>query len=48
MTRPTPKLHPGITVTALDMTDQGHGILDLGRAAAALADAWRIADSDPL
>lgn len=43
----------GITVTALDMTDQGHGILNLGRAvgasawiidfaAAALADAWRV------
>lgn len=43
----------GITVTALDMTDQAHGILNLGRAVAAsgyiidfaaacLADAWRV------
>ena len=43
----------GITVTALDMTDQAHGILNLGRAvgasagiidfaAATLADAWRV------
>lgn len=43
----------GVTVTALDMTDQGHGILNLGKAvaasawiidfaAAALRDAWRI------
>ena len=42
----------GVTVTALDMTDQAHGILNLGRAvaasawiidfaAASLGDAWR-------
>ena len=43
----------GVTVTALDMTEQAHGVLNLGRAipasawiidfaAASLADAWRV------